>query len=1226
MKSTKSLLASLILIASAFTGCQQDELIQPGIDQSKPVPEEFSYDEINSSESALAVYWNAEKAIKANVQSFTVQLLTDSNNGDNYDDEKSKTVKITDDVYDATIFSGTNIKTYDQYYVRIRANYRNSVYSDWVYLTLNGNPVKCEVGFGYFSEEYPTVNEYEYDDVYSSSTKMTFGYNAADASAKNADIVRIQLLSTSTGKVSYEQELTNLPSGVAEFDNLKSASRYKVRARAEYPNPIAGQPKIASPWVNLKGMAVAEGETEPQETDVFQAGVGAVVYTEPPTAKLVYASSSTLTFSWSTCAFTDKAIDLGRPYNVQLYRDKDCKDLVVSWLLSANNANYDNKQPSFLFSGLEQDTAYYFVVTDQKIGSSEPLEAKTTAFEVVTISETPASEGAYILAEDFSELVWGGDMLYGGVAYSANNRSSATSFDKAEGENPIGKGSDYYLVKASTEIGLFNTLGKAVPSTRLVNWGAINEGSANSYACARPGYLKLGASSYTVDLATPVLSSLAQTATVEISFDAARYSKDDCTMALKIVQSATEAGSNVLTNPVTEIVQEFVLDEKNEWKNYSFQIPNVEPTSRLAIGVKRVGTTAGSDQHRFFLDNIKIKVVAYGSSNVTLEAPILETTTKAESIILSWNEVSKAESYTVEYKEATAEEWIVVEGITETTYTIEGLLPKTAYSVRVKAVAGESESEYATPTNVTTGVKTGAFPVTVNNANEFVALFAGTDLLSASEADEVILGADIDLAGKTVNAAAEFAGIFNGNGKTIKNWNTSTPLFENLTGTVKDLVIDATCVATPAGNVFGFIAANSEGTIENVTNNGNATITLAAASEQALALGGLVGVSTGEIKGCTNRGKLTIDAATVGLSSTFIGGIAAIQKGTTQNSENYGALSVSALTFKTMVELAGIKAPIMAGGIAAMAKAEVKNCNNSGNITYNITAIEAIEAQSGLNRPQIAGIVGAPDGDITNCTNNGNINVVCTTADRSPAPYNYILGVGGISGGDQYATNQGNTNIIECTNNGNITVDADVAKSNATVGGIVAWPGAENTSVTNETRDCKNTGNIYVSGKMKGRIGGITGGTGHVVNCTNEGNVTADNIDAASAIGLLLGNHSQRQKLENCSVKGTLTVTGKNTGGVAALIGNQGNANQVTEVGSKIDAVINAPDAKAAMIVGTINTLKNKFYLGTEASPIKVKGTINGTVITADNLQDYRVTTVSLGNGGEWDIIAVYGE
>ena len=55
MKSIKAL-AAVALASSLFIGCEEEEHF--GIDSSKPAPKEFTYDEENSSETSISVYWD----------------------------------------------------------------------------------------------------------------------------------------------------------------------------------------------------------------------------------------------------------------------------------------------------------------------------------------------------------------------------------------------------------------------------------------------------------------------------------------------------------------------------------------------------------------------------------------------------------------------------------------------------------------------------------------------------------------------------------------------------------------------------------------------------------------------------------------------------------------------------------------------------------------------------------------------------------------------------------------------------------------------------------------------------------------------------------------------------------------------------------------------------------------------------------------------------------------
>lgn len=152
MKINRLLTAALITFATVFTGCVKESVWdrETGIDESKAAPEEFTYDEAASSKNAIAVYWNADKAVAAGAQSFLVQL-TDENNmdkGNSWDSKVSKVFKVENGECETNaIFSG--LKEYDCYYVRIRANYPGSVYSPWVYLTKeDGTPALMQIGHG----------------------------------------------------------------------------------------------------------------------------------------------------------------------------------------------------------------------------------------------------------------------------------------------------------------------------------------------------------------------------------------------------------------------------------------------------------------------------------------------------------------------------------------------------------------------------------------------------------------------------------------------------------------------------------------------------------------------------------------------------------------------------------------------------------------------------------------------------------------------------------------------------------------------------------------------------------------------------------------------------------------------------------------------------------------------------------------------------------------------
>lgn len=65
---------------------------------------------------------------------------------------------------------------------------------------------------------------------------------------------------------------------------------------------------------------------------------------------------------------------------------------------------------------------------------------------------------------------------------------------------------------------------------------------------------------------------------------------------------------NVITGGTTTVAQTFSLSSTYGYASYSYEISGVTSTSRIAIATDR-NDVAG--QHRCYLDNIKIEVVAY---------------------------------------------------------------------------------------------------------------------------------------------------------------------------------------------------------------------------------------------------------------------------------------------------------------------------------------------------------------------------------------------------------------------------------------------------------------------------------------------------------------------------------------------------------------------------------------------------------------------------------------
>ena len=1238
MKINRLLTAALITFATVFTGCVKESVwdVKTGIDSSKAAPEGFSFDANVSSNTSIAVYWDGQAAKAAGAKSFLVQLTDETNmdKGNTWDTNVTKVLEISDDPtanYESTIFK--NLTEGNKYYVRVRANYPGSVYSEWAYIASPENkPIVCEVGIGPINPDAVMPESLTYNTAKGTATSMTF--DAVATAAKNAGAKGLMYVLTNYETGIAVRKETGITTLTATFDELELKSQHKAKVAAVYENELGSV--YFSDWVYASAL-VKNSEGQNVKTELFEAGIGAVEDKGVrPRIQLVYATASELAVEWTSTGFKNPAADFESTYSIQLYKDNECTDLLISWEIGdkrgAGTQQYtpEGSCPRFAFSGLDANTTYYARVTNKTTEmSSSPVEMKTKDFTPVTNATTPIAAGEIALAEDFSESIWGGNYVTLFPGYSANNRGSV-EFIKATGENPVGATeAGFYLVAAGTEIGLFNTLKVAVPKTRLATWGYMTEhNTAGGFICARQGLLKLGASKYLGRIVTPPLSNLSETATIELTFNTAVYQEKDkpdvTSGGVWVITTSDDVTKtqNFITNAegIGTPVHKYDLGKPTEWTTHTVEIPNVTPESRIMIGnIRTEGTVAGADQQRMFVDDIIIKVVSYGGG-AELVPPThtsITLTTAPKQITATWNPVEAANGYVLAYKKATEgdDAWTEVRlGKSETTYTIEGLKELTTYEIKVKATAfGDKESEWSAIVSAQTP-KNPAAVKDIATAQAWIEFITGDYISSATDtADDVItLTADLDFAGVEYPAGAEFRGVINGNGKTIKNLVTSVPMFKSVTS-VKDLTFDSSCSFTTTSTTFAPLAEITNGAITNVKSNANVTANLGnVPAGTPYVIGGLVAYAYGKIENCETSGNLTITADFV--DTGVAGGIVAYTESQVNNSKNIGNVTVDVEAIGGKKHPVGsckftdgsgrVGVAVCLGGVVGLAQGEfsMENCENSGVLFYDLANITVTDT---FERNEIGGIVGAPNGPVKNCKNTGEIKVNYFNPGRTAfTAKSNIICVGGIGGGDLYAAGQGATDYINCVNEGNIVIDNDACGSNSAFGGIVGWPGKEG-SVTNVSEGCINRGNITVKGNGKGRTGGIHGGSGNLVNCENYGEVKVEGAgDAASAVGGIAGFHSNGKKVEGCISKGNVTSVSTITGGIGGLIGNIGNADHTTGSGCVVNCTVTGGTVEyAGMVIGKFNSnadasKRKKIELG----PLEVSGTINGAAASTSNL------------------------
>lgn len=582
-----------------------------------------------------------------------------------------------------------------------------------------------------------------YDENNSTSTTLGFYWEVDDALAAGAvsftaQIIRSEELGGNayTGRDSQTLQASSVPNDGAIFNGLTENSKYYARVRANYPR------SIYSEWVYVRGK---DGKPA-----VIKLGKGIVEESieviTGATARIVEVSPSTAVVEWSVTDFTDLEVDSAADCSITLYNDADCSDLFVSWDLS-DETIYKGFQPRFVFSGLNPSTDYWFVaqmkVSDadnELVLESSPLKITTSELKAVPVKGY-VSVGQTVLYQDFSELIWGGDQANKAVGYSAENRSTVSKLKVARGWNPVGDSEyGFYLCKYDTEMGLYNSIGKALKGsgTTLAEWAELREDNAvPGMICGRPGSVKIGASQKVGWIVTPQLSSLTETATVEVSFRAAPYGTsietlDPVASCIRLLDGAVVSSNIVQSASVNNIVQSFDLMNDLSLQEYKFTIYNVTPSSRIAIGPKRANGETG--QHRMLLDDICIRVVSYGQTDIQVETPVVALVAGEGLVMASWQSCDNAGSYDVEYRRKGDPGWTAAGTTTMTSLTVRGLLQRTEYEFRVKAKYSDTQtSQWSEVMSVTTPAVTSEVRVTCAWTTESQIGFRWNTVLNASE-------------------------------------------------------------------------------------------------------------------------------------------------------------------------------------------------------------------------------------------------------------------------------------------------------------------------------------------------------------------------------------------------------------------------------------------------------------------------------------------------------------
>ena len=282
-------------------------------------------------------------------------------------------------------------------------------------------------------------------------------------------------------------------------------------------------------------------------------------------------------------------------------------------------------------------------------------------------------------------------------------------------------------------------------------------------------------------------------------------------------------------------------------------------------------------------------------------------------------------------------------------------------------------------------------------------------------------------------------------------------------------------------------------------------------NERGMYVGGIAGYTVSALVNCSNTADITAEKA------NYVGGIAG-------RFNNAGSFDFSDLTNSGKI----VGADYVGGLIGSLENIATWNSNDS---TYrlNMTRLENIGNVTGYN--YVGGFIGHVNAYISGNYSDGS--VIFTLTDSKNAAN--IIGdsyIGGIFG---YAsTDNGASQITNTTSSGNIT-------AKTYVGGLAGM--LSNVKLIN----CDNTGTSIVATSYIANettyyayVGGYAGRSYYVEGCHNKANITYS--ERGSYVGGVVGEANG--SIVNCSNEGTITAEiASYVGGIAGWLNATGNIN-----------------------------------------------------------------------------------
>lgn len=358
--------------------------------------------------------------------------------------------------------------------------------------------------------------------------------------------------------------------------------------------------------------------------------------------------------------------------------------------------------------------------------------------------------------------------------------------------------------------------------------------------------------------------------------------------------------------------------------------------------------------------------------------------------------------------------------------------------------------------------------------------------------------------------ACYFKGSIFGDGhKIVAGEHMPDGFIVNLSGTVRDLAIEANLSDKNVSENFGFFARESSGSIINCSVSGN--FEFEAYNDDDVYLSLVVSDNDGVIENCSVDAKVNLKNNRS--SNCYFAMIAGKNDGTVKNSKTTTGEIVS-----DTVDVAGVVG------------------ENNGNIEICENKIN-VNQQSGSSEwnPNTAGVCVTNNGTVKNCKNFGEITSASSTTEK-PQEGDIAVVCGGI-------VCDNNGEVINCRNTGKITAKSDIALCYA--GGIVARNILNDTYPKLEKNKAECDIDVYSKSNAL-YVGGVAGfNASEVDGCGFVGNIKAVTDMASNTIVACVGGvvgYNRECKLENSYAKVVYLnrdETKENAffGGIAGFIG-----------------------------------------------------------------------------------------